>query len=152
MKIHNFAIIGIVTALLISLTSLCSAYTLPDENRWIKIVDSEQYDNWFDLETVKTYRANSFFCKNHRYFESWFFIGNNLTGRSMKRLSRYDLDCMTEQILITHIYDEQGNLLGTVDEIQPIQHIVPNSNSEYVIKTLQIYYGLLSQYHQAEKI
>lgn len=33
MKIHNFAIIGIVTALLISLTSLCSAYTLPDENR-----------------------------------------------------------------------------------------------------------------------
>lgn len=63
MKIHNFAIIGIVTALLISLTSLCSAYTLPDENRWIKIVDSEQYDNWFDLETVKTYRANSFFVK-----------------------------------------------------------------------------------------
>lgn len=128
-------ILALVFILMLSVSSICSAFEQPDPDRWFWIGSDDKIGFWLDAQTMEFEKEYS-----DRITRVWVLTYTAKDDTSSKSLWEYNLDKRKLRILSEVIYNSSGDVIYTRETSSLWTSVIPGTWGETIMKFMNLAY------------
>lgn len=137
-------IITFLFILMLSLSSICTAFEPPDPDRWLWVGSDAKIGVWIDKQTFQTRKdlnkySSTYGCRFANVWEMWYDANENTSSVVNKE---YNLDRRLYMLLSSTHYDDSGNVVSSSSSPSRYITIVPNSWGESIFEWVDMIYAV----------
>lgn len=128
-------ILALVFILVLSVSSICSAFEQPDPDRWFWLGSDDKIGFWLDAQTMEFEKELS-----DRITRVWVLTYIAKNDNSSKSLWEYNLDKRKLRILSEVIYNSSGDVIHSKDFSSLWTSVIPGTWGETIMKFMDSAY------------
>lgn len=129
-------IIALVFILMLSISSVCSAFEQPDPARWFWLGSDDKIGLWLDSQTMEFEKELS-----DRITRVWVLTYTAKDDNSSKSLWEYNLNKRKLRILSEVIYNSSGDVIYTRETSSLWISVIPGTWGETIMKFMDSAYA-----------
>lgn len=128
-------ILALVFILMLSVSSICSAFEHPDPDRWFWIGSDDKIGFWLDAQTMEFEKEYS-----DRITRVWVLTYTAKDDTSTKSLWEYNLDKRKLRTLSDVVYNSSGDVIYTKKVPGLWEAVIPGTWGESIMKFMNLAY------------